>query len=78
MSIDTEVLSEVYNIMKQYIPVKDRQECSDNLMSVVCDLLGDKELKEFSETDSYTKHSFLEYVGDSEDYNDLDDDSEEY
>jgi hypothetical protein len=78
MSIDVEVLGEVYTIMKQYIPAKDRQECSDNIMSVISDLLGDKELKEFSETDAYTKRSFLEYAGDSEDYNDLDDDSEEY
>ena len=63
MTIDTEILGEVYSTLKQYIPQKDRQEASDNLMSILVDLLGDIELKEFSGIDSYTKRSYDEYAG---------------
>jgi hypothetical protein len=65
MTIDTELLGEVYSTLKQYIPQKDRQEASDNLMSILVDLLGDIELKEFSGIDSYTKRSYDEYAGNS-------------
>lgn len=73
MTIDSELLSEVYSTLKQYIPQKDRQEASDNLMSILVDYLGDKELKEFGATDSYTKKSLDEYASgfdDEEEYND--------
>jgi hypothetical protein len=71
MSIEVDVLSETYTILKQYIPQKDRQEAADNLMSVVVDLLSDDELKEFSGTDNNLGRAFKEYAGDSEeDYED--------
>jgi hypothetical protein len=70
MTIDVNVLNEVYSILKQYVPQKDRQEASDNIMSLLVDMLDDEELKEFSLTDSYTKRSFEEYAGDV----DVDDD----
>lgn len=72
MNIDVDVLAEVYSVLKQYIPQKDRQEASDNIMSILVDLLGDKELKEFSGTDAYTKRSFDEYAGNYEDEVDQD------
>lgn len=75
MTIDVEVLSELYTIMKQYIPSKDRQECADNLMSVMVDMLGDKELKEFGTTDAILKRALKEYV-DEEDYNEDEEDSD--
>lgn len=75
MSIDVEVLSELYTIMKQYIPQKDRQEAADNLMSVMVDMLGDIELKEFSATDNNLAKALKEYVNDEDDeeYNDDED-----
>ena len=75
MTIDVEVLSELYTIMKQYIPQKDRQECADNLMSVMVDMLGDKELKEFGTTDATLKRALKEYV-DEESYNEDEEDSD--
>jgi hypothetical protein len=75
MNIDVEVLSELYTIMKQYVPAKDRQECADNLMSVMVDMLGDQELKEFGGTDSTLKRALKEY---STDDDDIEDDDEEY
>jgi len=67
MSIDVEVLSEAYTILKQYIPQKDRQEAADNLMSVMVDMLGDIELQEFGATDSNLKKALKEYVVEEED-----------
>jgi uncharacterized protein YqeY len=72
MNIDVEVLSELYTIMKQYVPAKDRQECADNLMSVMVDMLGDQELKEFGTTDATLKRALKEYSSDEEDIDDVD------
>ena len=72
MSIEVEVLSELYTIMKQYIPAKDRQECADNLMSVMVDMLGDQELKEFGTTDATLKKALKEYSTDEDDIEDVD------
>jgi hypothetical protein len=69
MSIDVEVLSELYTIMKQYVPSKDRQEAADNLMSVMVDMLGDQELREFGGTDSALKRALKEYSADDDDDN---------
>jgi len=66
MTIDVEVLSELYTIMKQYVPQKDRQECADNLMSVMVDMLGDQELRDFGGTDATLKRALKEYSADEE------------
>jgi len=73
MSIDIDVLSETYTILKQYIPVKDRQEAADNLMSVLVDMLNDIDLQEFGSTDNNLKKALKEYVVNEDDnYNDED------
>jgi hypothetical protein len=73
MSVEIDVVSEVYTILKQYIPQKDRQEAADNLMSIMVDMLNDVELKEFSGTDAALGRAFKEYAGEfEEDYNDED------
>ena len=74
MSLDIEILSEAYTILKEYIPSKDRQAAADNLLSVLVDVLNDKELKTFGATDSYTKRSIEEYV----EFGDDDDDEDDY
>jgi hypothetical protein len=75
MSVEIDVVSEVYTILKQYIPTKDRQEAADNLMSVMVDVLNDVELKEFSGTDAALGRAFKEYAGgfEDEDYEDYED-----
>jgi hypothetical protein len=73
MSIDIDVLSETYTILKQYIPVKDRQEAADNLMSVLVDMLNDIDLQEFGGTDNNLKKALKEYVMEEDDnYNEDD------
>ena len=76
MTIDVEVLSELYTIMKQYIPSKDRQECADNLMSVMVDMLGDVELREFGTTDATLKRALKEYTVEDEEDEVEDEDSD--
>lgn len=76
MTIDVEVLSEAYSILKQYIPEKDRQEAADNLMSMMVDMMGDKEIKEFGTTDSLLKKALKEYSYEDEDDEDYDYDDE--
>lgn len=74
MSMDVEVLSETYTILKQYIPAKDRQEAADNLLSVLVDMMDDQELKDFGNTDGFLKKSVKEYISDDEDdYDNYDD-----
>jgi hypothetical protein len=78
MSIEVETLSEVYTILKQYIPVKDRQEAADNLMGLLVDALNDLELKEFSGTDTALGRAYKEYAaGYEDDEEDLDSEYED-
>jgi hypothetical protein len=72
MSMDVEVLVEAYTILKGYVPVKDRQEAADNLMSVMVDMLSDQELREFGATDAPLARALKEYV--SEEDSDYEDD----
>jgi hypothetical protein len=67
MSIEVDALSEVYTILKQYIPVKDRQEAADNLMGLLIDVLNDLEVKEFSGTDSALGKAYKAYAAEYED-----------
>jgi len=73
MSIDVEVLIETYTILKEYIPPKERQAAADNLVSTLVDALSDRELREFGETDSYTKRAVDEYVNDDDEEIDYED-----
>ena len=66
MSIDVEVLIETYTILKEYVPVKERQAAADNLISILVDTLSDKEIREFGGIDGYTKRSLEEYIGEDE------------
>lgn len=66
MSIEVEVLSEAYTILKQYIPTKDQQEAADNLMSVMVDYLNDVDLAEFGGTDAKLKKAMKEFVAEED------------
>ena len=73
MSIEVDVLSETYTILKQYIPQKDRQEAADNLMGLLVDMLNDLELKEFSGTDAPLGRAYKEYAAGYEDEDEVED-----
>jgi hypothetical protein len=75
MTIDVDVLTESYAILKQYIPQKDRQEAADALMSILVDLLDDQSLKELANSDSALNRALVAYEVD--DYEDETDDFDE-
>ena len=66
MSIEIDTLIETYTILKEYVPVKERQAAADNLVSMLVDALSDKEIREFGGIDGYTKRSLEEYIGDDD------------
>ena len=76
MSIDVDVLVESYAILKQYIPVKERQEAADNLACMLSDSISEDELREFATADVHAKRAVEEYLihEDADDnYNDYED-----
>ena len=71
MSIDVDVLVASYTILKQYIPVKERQEAADNLACMLSDSISEDELREFATADAYAKRAVDEYlIEDEDDYTD--------
>jgi uncharacterized protein YqeY len=67
MTIDVEVLSETYAILKQYVPQKDRQEAADAVMSVLVDMLGDAELQDLAATDGSLSRALKQYAAEEDD-----------
>ena len=60
--IDVELLCETFNVLKEYIPSKDRQASADHLFSILTDLeITEKDLKTFSQCDSYLQKACAEY-----------------
>lgn len=75
--IEVDMLIEVYQVMKEYIPSKDRQAAADHMVSTVCDYdVTDNDIKALAGVDSYMKRAIEEYVGESVDTNDEDEDSD--
>ncbi len=74
MSIDVDVLVASYTILKQYIPVKERQEAADNLACMLSDSISEDELREFATADTYAKRAVDEYlIAEDHDYDDYED-----
>jgi hypothetical protein len=80
MSIDVDILSEIWLTSKEYIAPKDRQAAADHVLAIVADHnIIERELKAFASTDSYLKRSLKEYLGEDEveeiDYDEEEDDN---
>ena len=73
MTIETDVLCEMWLVVKEYIPQKDRQAVADHVVNVIADHnITEKELKTLGGTDKYLKNAVFEYLGDVEE--DVEDD----
>jgi hypothetical protein len=73
MSIELDVLIEAYNVLKEYVPSRDRQAAADHLVGNIIDIgLSESDLKKFSSTDAYIKRAMEDYL---DDFDDSDDDS---
>lgn len=67
MSLEVDILSEMWLTVKEYIPAKDRQAVADHVVNVVADhSITERDLKAFGSTDSYLKRALVEYLGEEE------------
>ena len=80
MSLEVDILSEMWLTVKEYIPAKDRQAVADHVVNVVADhSITERDLKAFGSTDSYLKRALVEYLGEEEvEEPDYDDEDEDY
>jgi hypothetical protein len=80
MSVEVDVLSEMWLTVKEYIAAKDRQAVADHIVNVVADhSITERDLKAFGGADSYIKRAVVEYLGEEESEEPtLDDDGDEY
>lgn len=79
MSLEIDILSEMWLTTKEYIVPKDRQAAADHVISVIADHnIVERDLKKFAGTDGYLKRALTEYLGEDEieepDYDDDEDD----
>jgi hypothetical protein len=74
MSIDVDVLIDTYTLLKQYVPVKERQAAADHVVSNLSETLAEPDLRQFGSIDGYTKRAVDEYLLEEDDddnyYND--------
>lgn len=69
MSIDIEVICEAYSVMKEYVPVKDRQAAADHVAAIIGDSgISDYEIKQVAGVDNYMKRAMRDYIEDEEEY----------
>lgn len=74
MSIEIDVVGEVWLTCKEYINPKDRQAAADHLISVVADHnILERDLKIVGGTDSYLKRAVEEYLGEETDLDEEED-----
>jgi hypothetical protein len=81
MSLEIDILSEMWLTCKEYVAPKDRQAAADHIISVVADHnIVERDLKAFGGTDSYLKRALTEYLGEDEDQAiaDEEDDGDDY
>jgi hypothetical protein len=71
MSVELDVLTETYLILKEYVPAKDRQAAADQLLGNLVDMeMDDAEFEKFCAIDSYLKRASEDYLDDDIDDND--------
>lgn len=80
MSLEIDILGEVWLTCKEYINPKDKQAAADHVISVVADHnVTESDLKKFAGTDSYLGRAVKEYLNDEDDAEYEDDDgSDDY
>jgi hypothetical protein len=79
MSLEIDILSEVWLTCKEYINPKDKQAAADHVISVVADhSITEADLKVFGGTDSYLKRAVEEYLGEEESDEEETEDSDDY
>jgi len=74
MSLEIDILGEMWLTCKEYINPKDKQAAADHVISVVADhSITEADLKAFGGTDGYLKRAVEEYLGEEEDLDEEED-----
>lgn len=72
---DIESVREMWNVLKEYIPAKEKQEAADHLISVIVDMdFPDSEFQSLVRSDRYLENAAADYLTDDYDddmYDDL-------
>jgi len=72
---DIEHVREMWNVLKEYIPQKEKQEAADHLIPLLVDLdFPDSEFQSLVRSDRYLEEAAQEYLDEDED----EDDEEQY
>ncbi len=70
---DIEAVREIWNVLKEYIPVKEKQEAADHLISLLVDMdFPDSEFQSLVRSDRYLEEAAQEYLDE-----DIDEDDDE-
>jgi len=78
MTLEIDILSEMWLTVKSYIPQKERQAVADHVVNVVADhSITEDDLRKFAGTDIYIRQAVNEYLGEEETDTDGDDYDEE-
>ena len=73
-----DMFADFWNIVKEYVPVKDRQPAADHVVSVLVDGGAEESLLyALRDCDKYMLEAVNEQLGESEDY-DVDEDEDNY
>ena len=74
---DIDSVREIWNVLKEYIPVKEKQEAADHLISLLVDMdFPDSEFQSLVRSDRYLEEAAQEYLEDEDDDGDNDEDEQ--
>ena len=70
---DIDSVREIWNVLKEYIPIKEKQEAADHLISLLVDMdFLDSEFQSLVKSDRYLEEAAQEYLEEEDDEDDED------
>tara|TARA_Y100000114_G_scaffold51739_2_gene47229 strand:- start:9440 stop:9679 length:240 start_codon:yes stop_codon:yes gene_type:complete len=73
-----DMFADFWNVVREYVPAKDRQSAADHIVSVLVDAGADDTiLYALRDCDKYMQEAVTEELGESDDY-DIDEDEDNY
>jgi len=64
---DIESVKEIWRVLKEYIPAKEKQEAADHLISLLVDMdFPDSDFQSLVKSDRYLEEAAREYLADED------------
>ena len=71
--LEVDSVREIWNVLKEYIPQKEKQEAADHLIPLLVDLdFTDSEFQSLVRSDRYLEEAAQEYLEDDDDDDEID------